>query len=90
MNNTTKSTIKKEKVKDSDSPAARDVSAVAMESLVSPLNATKRPVTPAKSTHYKKNETADDHKARKAVVATSKSSKTKAKQKQAKDHLEAE
>ena len=42
------------------------------------LNATKRPTTPAKSTHHKKKETAEDHKARQAVEDTSKSSKTKA------------
>ena len=79
MNKTMKPTTAKENDKGSDSPAARDVCAVAVESLVSPLNATKRPVTPGKSTHHKKKGTTDDHKARKAAEGTSKFSKTKAK-----------
>ena len=74
-----KSTTAKENAKGADSPAARDIPAVAVESHVSPLTVTKRPATPAKSTHHKKKETADDCKARKATEGTSKTSKTKAK-----------
>ena len=79
MNKTEKSTAAKENAKGPDSPAARDIPVVAVESLVSPLNATERPAIPAKSTHHKKKETADDCKARKAAEGTPKSSKTKAK-----------
>ena len=61
----------------SNSPVTREVPTVAVESLVSPLNATKRPATPAKSTHHKKKEAAEDHKARKFAKGTSKYSKSK-------------
>ena len=79
MNKTTKSTTPKENAKGSDSPVDRDVPAVAVESLLSPLNATERPEILAKPTHYKKKETVDDFKARKAAEGTSMSSKTKVK-----------
>ena len=79
MNKTMKSTTAKENAKGSDIPVTRDVPAVAVESLVSPLNAMKRPVITAKSTHHKKKETVDDHKARKATEGTSMSSKTRVK-----------
>ena len=60
-----------------NSPAAREVPTVAVESLISPLNYTKRPATPAKSTLHKKKEMAEDCRARKAAEGTSKASKTK-------------
>ena len=76
MNKTTKATTAKENSKGFDSPTTRDVLAVAVESLVPPLNATERPATPAKFTHHEKKETVDDLKARKAAEGTSKSSET--------------
>ena len=74
-----KSTTPKKNGKGSDSPVTRDVPAVAVEILVSPLNATEWPATQARSTHHKKEETADDQKSSKAAEGTSKSSKTKVK-----------
>ena len=62
----------------SNNPVTTDVPALAVKSLVSPLNVTKRPATPAKSTHHKTKETVEDCKARKAAEGTSNSSWTKA------------
>ena len=72
MNKTTKSTAAKENAMGSNSPATRDVHTVAVESLISPLNATMRPATMAKSTCHKKKEAVEDHKTRKASEGTSK------------------
>ena len=77
MNETTKSTAAKDNATGSSSPATREVPTVVAESLVSPLNAFKRPVTPAKSTCHKKKETAGDCKVREVAEAISNSSKTK-------------
>ena len=60
MNETTIATTAKANVTGSNSPVIREVPTVAMESLISPLNATERPATPAKSTHHKKKETTKD------------------------------
>ena len=65
MNKTTKSTSTKENAKGCDNLKTREVSTV--ENLVSPPNATERPATLAKSTHHKKKETTDNHKAKKAA-----------------------
>ena len=62
----------------SNSPATREITTVAVEKVVSPHNATEKPVAQAKSTDHKKKETAEDCKARRAAEGTSKSSKTKA------------
>ena len=79
MNNTTKSTTAKLNSTRSNSPASREASTVAVESLVSPLIATREPITPAKSTQQKEKETAEDHKAQKDMEATIKqAAKTKA------------
>ena len=44
----------KDNVMGSKSPVTREASTVAVESLVSPLNATERPMTAAKLTPHKK------------------------------------
>ena len=46
-------TTAKENAMGCNSQTTRDVAAVAVESLASPLNITKRPTIPAKSTHHK-------------------------------------
>ena len=77
MNKTTKTTAVKDNPMRSNGPLTREVYKVAVESLVSPLNATWSPVTPGKSSSKTIKETAEGHKARKAAEGTSKSSKTK-------------
>ena len=79
MSKTTKRTTLKDNSMGPNSPASREASIVAVESLVFSLITAEWPMTPAKSTQQKKKETVEDGKAKKVTEATMKqSAKTKA------------
>ena len=73
-----KATTSKDNSTGLNSPVSREVSNMAVESLASSLTATKQPTSPAKTTHHKKIESAQDCKAQKATKsATRQAAKTR-------------
>ena len=62
MNKTVNSTTSKYNSTGSNSPASREMSTMAMESLISPLIATEQLISPAKTTCYERKENMEDCK----------------------------